>query len=390
MSNIICYKNIVFYKGNFYVTSEQIRTTYLHNRLMDDKYKFTPLDIDTIKLLEKPVLFDKGILLLHHFHWNMGHMLWDHIYPFWYGLFYNYTQDAEMIDFQWLCIAPLSDKHVSTYKDIVETFSGNSLHSLTTFSARYNNKPLLIPWLITNSKNIGISHINKINLYVERGLTINNLDPIETFVNRMYRKYNVKRNTLFDKSNFNICNNVIYIVNKRPYFGIDELFIKKNKEYLGKYNFKIINYNNYNFKEQLELLNTTCLCIVGVGNARFNTPFLPNGAIEIQTFNHSIKNKNFIEYFDYHGGTLSNYIKIVNIPYYTQKEAIKKRYSGFLEEYIDRELLQIPCKIPVNFNDHVPSEIKNLMKNKNYDKLFDVWRNSNDNIVDNFFKLFGE
>ena len=357
--NITCYKNIVFYKGNFYTDKEQIKTSYLHNRLKTDEYKFTPLDIKSMQFSNTPIVYDKNILLIHHFHWNAAHLMWDHIYPSWYGLFHNLTENIENTNFQWIHILNEGDIHIHTHKKQIEIFSENIICSLESFSDKYDN-PLIIPLLITGLENIGISNIEKNNLYVKKGLEINNKDPIEVFVNRWYSKYNIKRNTLLNEFDKNICNNIIYIVNKRPYYGMEEFFIKMNDKYSNKYNFQIINYESLNFKEQLEILNKTCICIVGVGSARFNTPFLPNGAIEIQTFNIDQNRKNFIEYLDYHGGTLSKYVKVKNIPYYTHDEAISMKYSNLLETYIDESLNEIPCKIPVNLEENIPLEIRKL------------------------------
>lgn len=380
--NIVCYKNIIFYKGEFYTNKENIKTAYTHNAR---KIPFSPLDIETLKLDEIPELFDKGILLLEAFHWNMGHAIWDSFYPSWYGLYYNYTEYSLNGDFQWITRYDIEDIHVSIHKDIAEKFSGNIVYSLKNLSDMYN-KPIIIPWLITGLENIGISNVNKNNLCVEKGIEINNIDPIEAFINRMYSKYDIKRNTSL-KNHINICNNIIYIINKRKYLGIEELFEKFNNKYSAKYNFKIINYENYSFKEQLEILNKTCLCVVGVGTARTNTPFLPNGAVEIQTFDHNILNKNFITYFDYHIGTLSNYVKVINIPYYTQEEAINNKCSKYLEEYIEKGLNIIPCLTPVNLEENIPLEIIEVKNYKYFDIMFDVWRYNLSNVIEDLFTL---
>jgi hypothetical protein len=281
--NIVCYKGVIFYKGKFYTNKNEIRVSYLHNRFKWEECKFLPLDIDSVELPPGPYsTFNKGILLLFYFHWNIAHMLWDHVYPSWYGLVHNYNDYKN--DFQWLTLAELDDIHVYTHKYVLEKISGSCLDSITTFANKHS-EPIIIPWLITGLEDIGIGNVYKNSLLVKRGLDINNLDPIEMFVNHIYYKYNIKRNSLINNSNISLCNNVIFIVNKRKQYGIVELFDKMNNKYSGKYNFKIINYENYTFEQQLNLLNTTCLCIVGVGTARFNTPFLPNGAVEIQTFN---------------------------------------------------------------------------------------------------------
>lgn len=383
---MIIYENIIFYKGIFYIDKEKIRINYTHNRLRSDEYIFSPQNIDTIEITEKLINFNNGILLLDHFHFNPAHNMWDHIYPSWYGLFHYINEYSKETNFQYIIKKNIDEIFGIQHISMIEQFSGNKPITLNNFTQK-NNKPLIIPWLITGLEDIGISHIHKETLLVKRGLDINNIDPIEVFVNRMYLRYNIKRNSLFIKNNLTQCNNIIFIKNKRPFNGIEELFNKMNIKYKEKYNFKIIDYSKYTFNEQLEILNNTCICIVGVGSARFNTPFLPNGAIEIQVFQQNINQENYIEYLDYHAGTLSKYIKVKNIPYYTKEEAEENKYSYLLESYIDESLIEIPCEIHVDLEKNIPLEIRNLKNYKNYNEKFDLWRNSNSNIIEHLIHI---
>jgi hypothetical protein len=383
---MVIYKNIVFYNGIFYTDQTNIEISYTHNRLKENKYLFSPSDINTIELIEPPIQFNTGVLLLDHFHFNPAHNMWDHLYPSWYGLFKYLNDYSNNGKFQYITKMPMDNIFGIQHINLIEIFSGNKPISLNEFTNKFN-KPLLIPWLIIGLDGIGISHINKNDLIVKRGPEINNTDPIELFVNRTYSRYNIKRNSLVDKLNINECNNVIFIKNKRPYNGIEELFNKMNDKYKGKYNFKIIDYSNYDFEQQLCILNTTCLCIAGIGSARFNTPFLPNGAIEIQIFQPHVFRTNYIEYLDYHAGTLSKYIKVKNIPYYTKEEASNNSCSHLLETYIDDALIEIPCKVPINLEENIPIEIRNLKYHKNYDEKFDIWRNNLSNIVEDFMNI---
>ena len=383
---------IVLYKNNFYTDIQNLNLIYVHNRLKSEDYLFKPLNISQVKLNEKPILLNNIFILLDHFHWNPAHNLWDHIYPSFYSLFY-YLNDQFNKDFQFIVIKPPShfyqdNKHI----DLIEKISGSKLITIKQLSELYNYKPIIFSNLLTISY-MGNGIINKNNFTVSRGLEINNIDPIETFINRIYCKYNIKRNSLIN--NLDICNNIIFIKNKRPMNGMEELFQELNIKYNGKFNFKIIDYSNYNFEEQLNLLNTTCICIVGVGTARFNTPFLPNGAIEIQTYQPNVNRKNFIEYLDPVAGTLSKYVKVKNIPYYTKDEATNKKISHLLENYIEQSMKEIPCKIPINLEDNLPKEILNLKNNKNYYNLFDEWRNGGpnrglSNSVEDFFDMLNE
>ncbi len=376
------YKNILFYDGNFYTEKKNIKISYTHNRLKNDEYQFIPLDILDIDINNNntPIKLDMIIVLLDHFHFNSAHNMWDHLYPSWYML----LRSGLINNFTYMTQKPLTDIFGIKHKELIEKISGNKHITLQEFKNKFNN-PIIIPWLITGLEGIGIGHVNKHNLTVSRGLEINNIDPIEKFVDRIYYKYNIKRNSLVN--NLDICNNIIFIKNKRTMNGIEELFNKLNIKYNKQYNFKIIDYSEYSFDEQLGILNTTCVCITGVGSARFNTPFLPNGAIEIQTFQPNPHRKNFIEYVDYHGGTLSKNHKVMNIPYYTQEEANNKKCSHLLEEYIDTAVKNIPCKFPINLEDNIPKEILGLRYHKNYDTLFDKWRDSMSNRIDEFIDM---
>ena len=96
---------------------------------------------------------------------------------------------------------------------------------------------------------------------------------------------------------------------------------------------------------------------------------------------------------DYHGGTLSKYVKVKNIPYYTKDEAINKKSSHLLEEYIEQSINEIPCKTPINLEENIPNEILNLRNHKNYNNLFDEWRNHGgpnrcpSNIIEHFIDM---
>jgi hypothetical protein len=232
-------------------------------------------------------------------------------------------------------------------------------------------------------QDIGIGNIDKQSLCTKKGCKINNTDPVEMFVDRMYTKYNIKRNLISSQK----CNNIIYIINKRPHNGIDAIFNTMKNKYNDKFNFLLIDYTKIDFKKQLELMNTTCLCIVGVGTARANTPFLPNGSIEIQTFEHNNLSKNCIDYVDYHIGTLSENIKILNIPFYTKQESINFMSSNLLEKYVEYALSSIPINTPINIEDNIPEQIKHIKTHNKYNELFDKWRNDMSNRIEDMFIL---
>ena len=93
------------------------------------------------------------------------------------------------------------------------------------------------------------------------------------------------------------------------------------------YNFRYIDWSTYTFEVQLKILNTTRIVISGVGTGRCNTPFIPNGSIEIQTNHHNCRLPNNISFFDCHFATISNYVKYFHINNYTKYECNNKLVS---------------------------------------------------------------
>jgi len=151
--------------------------------------------------------------------------------------------------------------------------------------------------------------------------------------------------------------------------------------------FNIIDWSKYNFEQQLHILNTTGIIICGVGTARANTPFLPNGSVEIQTNTHSLILPNNINYFDYHIGTLSKYIKVINIDDYTTEEARHKLCSYKLEKIIDDSIHiinNISC--PIDLDKNIPKYILEL-RDKLDINIFNRWRNALSNDVGDLIKV---
>ncbi len=386
--NIAYYKNIIFYNGIFYTEKSEIKEVNLHNRI---KSLFSPSDINLLDNLDDIEEYDKGILLLDGFHSNIAHSFWDFMYPSWYGLHY-YMEEERNSDFLWMTLHENYKMYSHGWHlDILETFSGNKITTPVLFSELYK-KPLKIPYLIVGCKNIGIGCVKFENLCVSKQFKDHLHDPIESFVNRIYSRYNIQRNTLLNKK-YDISSspiNILYINSKRAYNKMNLLFNTLSKKYENKCNFRIINWEHFNFEQQLHILNSTQIIICGVGTARANTPFLPNGSIEIQTNDHNMNLPNNIDYFDYHIGTLSNYVKVFNIEEYTKEEALYKNYSYKLEKLIDESIdlisnnsINFPIKVEYNIPYHVQK-----LKGKIDIKTFENWRNSLSNTIGDIINLF--
>jgi len=373
-----CYEDIIFYKGVFYTNEENIKIASLHNRI---NIQYSPSDIRELNNLDLIQIqsYDKGILLLDGFHANMGHLLWDFMYPSYYGLIFHKEEKAD-IDFQWMT----SDNAYKTdsngwHLDIVEQFSGNKVITPNMLSALYKT-PLKIPYLIAGVGPVGIGNVRN-DFCVSRQLKQHVNDPVESFVNRMYLRYNIKRNTFMNKEGPELPINIGYVINKRPYNNMGSLFDKLRKKYSNMCNFHIIDWSKYNFKQQLSILNDTAMMICGVGTARTRTPFMPNGAIEIQTNAHCLNAANNVNYYDYHIGTLSKYVKVINITHYTNEECKNASYSQELERIIDNSMqMRNDVNYPINIDDNIPPYILNLRRNVNVTSFLN-WRSSLSNDI---------
>ena len=197
--NAVFLNNVIFYNNNFYTEKKNLNTIYLHNRLKDIKYNFILNDINNINIdLSNCINYDSGIILLHHFHYNPAHNMWDHIYPVWYTLYYNNLNIAKDENFQFMTINNLDKVFGISHFNDIKVFSGSIPITKNLLFEKYNT-PIIIPWFICGVANIGISHIYKNTLSANMGLQINNINPVELFVNRFYKRYNIQRNSLHNK-----------------------------------------------------------------------------------------------------------------------------------------------------------------------------------------------
>jgi len=96
--SIVFYENIILHNGIFYINKEQIKEVSIHNRI---NISFIPSDIELLQNLDlvNIEVYNKIIILIDGFHDNIGHLLWDFMYPSYYGLLY-YKEDDWNIDFQ--------------------------------------------------------------------------------------------------------------------------------------------------------------------------------------------------------------------------------------------------------------------------------------------------
>lgn len=384
MDNYInSFKNVILYKNEFYIDNFP-EFIFLHNR-NDIRYYFKDKKNLDENVFKNITVYNKTLLFIEGFHNNPGHLLWDFIYPSWYSLYFINKENYD-ISFQWITNNDMYIKYGDGWdKNICEKISGNKILTPNILSDSYTT-PLMIPLLISGIKNIGINCVNKkicANLSFCKDINQKD-DSVDIFINFVYKKFNIIRNNYIINSEK--IKNIIYIHNKRPYNGINQLFQKLARKY-DKYNFLYIDWGNYSFEEQLKILNNTCIIICGVGTARANTPFLPNGSIEIQTNHHSKILPNNIDFFDCHLGTISNNIKVININKYSQIEVNNNLLSNDIEKYIEENINNLPISYPINIENNIPDFIKNNILPKITEKNFKLWRNSNSNNITDLYNI---
>lgn len=367
------FSNIILYKGKFYTEKSKIKKCNVRNR---EDFYWQPEDItNIIHVLDKNELLinTKINVLTESFHSNMGHLLWDFMYPSWYSL-YTLLREQSNENFQWITIDNIDERFGGWHKEILHQFSGNEITSLQLLSSF--DKPVLYKNLIVGVESVGLLTVDDDFLCKTR-LQNDMSDPVDAYVNRMYKRYNIERRILskLDKPS------ILYVeITSRRYSNNDEAFAKI-KENNKNCDVRKVAWENYekNFKGQLELLNNTNIIIVGTGTGRSRTPFLPNGSVEIQTLYYNENNKyTNLMYYDFYFSSLTNNIKVFNLPFYTDYEIKNRLCSGLIDHYVKRAVDIIPVKTPINKKDNLPNLIKNIQLNINSSKrnreIFDKWK----------------
>lgn len=371
--SIHLFTDILFYNGKFYTEKSNIKKCSIRR---NEEFYWQPEDINNIVnvIKSEDVIVDTKInVLTESFHSNMGHLLWDFMYPSWYSL-YTLLREQCNENFQWITIKNIDDRFGGWHEEIIEQFSGNKITSLQVLSSF--DRPILYKKLIVGVETVGLLTVGEDFLCKTR-LHNDISDPIDAYVNRMYKRYNIERRILSkgDKPS------ILYVeITSRRYSNNDEAFAKI-KENNKNCDVKKVAWEDYekDFKGQLEILNNTNIIVVGTGTGRSRTPFLPNGSVEIQTLYYNENNKyTNLMYYDFYFSSLTNNVKVFNIPFYTDYEIKNKICSGLINHYIKQAIDIVPVKTPVNRKDNLPNLIKNIQQNINSSKsnreIFNKWR----------------
>lgn len=379
-NNIKYFEDIILYKGIFYHKTPENFT--IHNRFNIN------IQIKNIKLLNKEnvncaIQYTKPIIFIEGFNHNIGHLIWDCMYPSWYCLFFK-NENLWNNDFVWMVKHKMYIEHDGKQRnkwhlDILKKFSGNDITTNKLLLNKFN-KPIKINLLISGLINLGLGCRMR-NLCINKQFKHHNNDPVNIFINRFFLRYNITRNI----HNINNISDIIFIHNKRKYNGINELFEKLNDEYKNLYNFKYIDLSKHTFEEELNIYNKARMVICGVGTARANSCFMPIGSVEIQTNRHNKTLPNNIGFFDTHLGTISDNLKVININEYTEHECDNNLCSNKLECLIKETLKIIPYTKKINVENNLPTYINKHKINLN-DNQFKSWQKSCSNNITDIYK----
>ena len=390
------FKDVYFYKGIYYTSDKILEKISLHPQVYvpcgPDELK--PLS-DLINLvgsenLEKAKIEHRPVVHCHNFHSNPGHNLWDQMYSTWYSLFYFLPDVAKKDDFISVVSPGAWNHHHGWPMDLLKRFCGSEVksrwHLVEDNIAPHTAQSeiiLKIPNFIAGCA-VGIGCIEE-NFCSRKQLKSHSEDPVDVFVNRLYNRYNITRNKNVGKNN-----NIYYILNKRPYQGVENLFTALNKKYSNKFNFEIVDLSKYDFESQLRMANSTKIIICGVGTARANTPFLPHGGLEIQTGNFGGGN-----IMDEHIGTLSSFVKVLHVEDltspYSDQEIMSRNAIKKLESSIE-QCLTYTVEYPIrNLESNLPAIVRKYINHpllKKFYKDFVMRRETNSytlirNIINN-------
>ena len=230
-----------------------------------------------LNLFDKDIIEinDINILISHYYDHNIGHGLFDTIYPIFNLLtdFYDKNQNFNCIINLLKCDDWKSNLKCSRewVLDVIQKFSKGNNYILDKLD---KNKIYLFKTLLVGTSNIGISYINKYGIIPGKENFM-----LEKLRDRIYDVYNIKKKTKKVTTP-----NILFIKSHR--FSKYELLtiyesikiIKKNKNI----NILFIDWQNIdNFKNQLELVNDADIYISASGTSMMNFPFLNRKSILI-------------------------------------------------------------------------------------------------------------
>jgi len=399
-------KDAVYYNGSFYASKDQLDNFDMDGPALSQwALPVLPLDHHTLPKHIDPAklpyltLNNKNVPVVNqHLHDAILHNLWDAMYGSWYNIFHS-LREKSFDDYIPVSIAASNPKWgVGRNHQIISQFSGSIVRNRHTFKQCFSGEAVkieyLFPVIAPANANVScaIAGSNDV-LYPKyqagmgRGfLEAGAEDPVDIFIERMFKRYNINRNrSVVD------LNKILYIKNKRPFHGIENLFSKLNEKYKNKFIFEIIDYNDYlmplhidenlfpigsnstswirngipmtnDFGKQLNLINQARVIIAGSGTARCRNFFMPHGGIEICLHEHVHGNNTLQLREDCKFSSISKYIKMIDVLGYSEQENLTKSIPSNLEKLIDDALLSQPFSTPINIEDNFHPYVRKAWK----------------------------
>ena len=248
-SDVYIYDNKIIYNTNKKIDIPRSSTwngVYFYN--INQQELPSNLIIDNI--------IDIAVIQDNLFYGNIGHALWDGLYPAYVSLFkFGYNES----DFTYIT-NNVSNKDAFSYP-IMETFSGNTIMNYLNLP----NKIIHIKKLI-----VGIGKCGNLVMRKDYTLYGNKWNALKLFRDRIYKKHNVYLKLP------NKTPNIIWIENKR--YNTQEL--KIIEKLCIEYNINFIQYNKIGkFKDHLEYFSNVDIQITGPGTGMMYAPFMKDSGV---------------------------------------------------------------------------------------------------------------
>lgn len=389
--NRIKYNNLYFFENNFYflTTNKNIILKEVKllgcpehtDKILKEEYIFLPKIkvFDDEKELNNFINNDLVIIkeitnyFAHYYEHNIGHGLYDALYPSFLTLLDFFNEDDNYINLinllkpdGWICPLKCSRDWVL---DIMSKFSKNNNLLKNNLD---KNKVYKFEILIAGSGYAGFSSVNKDYLVPGK----KNF-ALEKFRDRFYNVYDIKKN-------INIKTNIkIIIIDSERYSTYEKNILIKINEILNEkgYESNYIYWKNYeNFRDQLEIINNTNIHISSSGTSMMYFPFLNSGNIHI-----NLGTNNYIDCYNIQNkeercllmdvsiSLLSNDIYIDYYDIFKHKKILLDEVNNIIEKniyYFKNELIN---SINININKNIPKFVK-------------IWREFCNNEEYNYFR----
>jgi hypothetical protein len=389
--NRVKYNNLYFFDNNFHFLTKDKNIILKEvkllggpehtDQILKEEYFFLPKikifnndeELNTFISINLITISEITNYFSHYYQHNIGHGLYDALYPSFLTLLDFYNENNNYINLinllkpdGWICPLKCSREWVL---DIMSKFSKNN--NLLKDNLE-KDKIYKFEILIAGSGYAGFSSINK--QYLVPG---KENFALEKFRDRFYNVYKIEKNII--KHN----NIKIIIIDSERYSNDEKNILLKINETLNErgYNSNYIYWKNYeDFRDQLEIINNTNIHISSCGTSMMYFPFLNSNNIHINlgTNNYfdsyyQINNEERCLLMDIPISLLSNDIHIDYYDIFKNKKILFDQVIDIIEKNISYFKNKL-----INYNN------KNI--NKNIPNFVKIWREFCNNIEYNNFR----